>query len=772
MPALVPMTYGKLQKAITVLILACCVVLAVPEGAFADTTAEALANRVESTNPLQSPENLAGVTSALDMVGVSLDPKDFVGGPGPRDMSYQLLHYVLGEPVFLVRERWFRHSKPEPRGNATLVTRIGQIMIVVAMAFGAMLVTYIVGVGLIKTSQTGRFLGNWDTVFLPLRTGVGFVLNLPAPMYGGINLAQAITLYVALMGMGIGSVMFAYVIDSQGSVPITVTQSHAHYVNAANAMVSTKTCEVFLEHHQQVLTRVGPQRTTVNSATGEEVLHIGPDGICGSVRLQRPGAIRRSIDRVRGFFSSSEPADAPASITDQVTAAWLQLYESSEHLDRLARALVTGDGSSGAADLARLTADLSNIMLSTVASNSEQLLAGAHEETMRRLKECGWVCFGSFWWSLNATQNQIHAATIDSIPVLENVGLTRRGRLPAVLRVPAVRREWNSVYDRRDELFAAAEGTVRDALRMRNQQANRSRGAIIGTLLGISDGMTRKADGATTWVIQRASYSTTQGASYRAAQQGNYDPLLEMRTIGNTILSIGTAALLADFVGAMGGDDDEGRGGGSGERSAPGKAADYVGGLVATASMMLLAAGLILAYGLPALPYLQWTIAMIGYLTYVVQSFLVAPLWSVMHMTADGSDLTGRGGNGYPILANLLLRPVLMVGGMVLGIAIFRASAWLINETLLESVIATREGTVGLPLTPIVVLFLYALMQLINALMCFSLSYKLPEVAGRWLGVQDSLDLGEADGANRTYMFFGNLGGGLRSMRRVPGVGR
>lgn len=716
-----------------------------------------------------TPDNIEAVGQALDE-SLNMAPEDFFSGPDSDDLSYQMLYQLFGTPLQSVRDAFFGGSGfnasaiDNYRGGTTLLTNLAKIMIAVSMIVGMILLTYIIIIGLLKTSQTGQFLGNWDSVMLPMRATIGFGLNLPMPAFGGLNVAQVATIGVALLGIGMGGAVYKYVLNSYTSTPITMTQGGDKMGVLVNQLILSKTCERFLVKSGLVEQGRGAyEKVSLPGSGSKDFVLIGMDGTCGHMTV------------AGGLASDQGAARQATGMQNTITQSDIQALKIKRDIGNKVISVLGGGSINAIADaivegritesthkarrdmILGLTADIQT----TVASGIPAWANAQRKEGMEKLERLGWVGFGSIYWTLNAEQNKLHDTVVGAIPTLTQPGEDLAGYQPAWLANEAVMTEFSAVMARADK-FNKSAAKMSDGL-----EKLTARNDADGPWSLLANWWDKVTDNVT-----RLSYNAATGALHAAtpgASSGNYDPMLELRTLGNTILTAATAMVGLDFAKDAGWLDwlkkDDKKAAESG-KSGTGAA---VTGVVASFAMMLVAVGVLLAYGIPMMPYILWTIAMVGYLTYVAQSVVVAPLWSIMHMTPDGGDVTGKGGSGYPILMNLALRPVLMVTGMVMGIAIFRVSGWLVNETLLETLISTREGSLGVPITPIIGIVIYALLMVVIAYMSFSLTYELPRAALRWVGVDDTMDLGEREGQSQSIMFFSSTG---RNLGAFKGAGR
>lgn len=114
----------------------------------------------------------------------------------------------------------------------------------------------------------------------------------------------------------------------------------------------------------------------------------------------------------------------------------------------------------------------------------------------------------------------------------------------------------------------------------------------------------------------------------------------------------------------------------------------------------------------------------------------------------SGHEVWGKGGHGYPILLTLGLRPVLIVIGFVVGIAMNWVGGHLINVTFLAaSNIQNMEpnGILGNLSQFAGAIVVFSGLHMFSAYKSFSLTHELPNAILRWMGVSDHADLGERE---------------------------
>ena len=159
-------------------------------------------------------------------------------------------------------------------------------------------------------------------------------------------------------------------------------------------------------------------------------------------------------------------------------------------------------------------------------------------------------------------------------------------------------------------------------------------------------------------------------------------------------------------------------------------------GFVSTVLGLLLMAGAVLAYLLPALPFIRFLFAILGWIVTVVVAVLAVTVFAAAHVTrGDGNRLATQATRlGWLFLPGLILRPPLMLFGLIVGYFVFLAGIGLFNEVWLPQMRdAGASGGLG-PIGFLAMLTLYVMIAygLMNA--SFKLIDLLPSAVLDWIG--------------------------------------
>jgi hypothetical protein len=99
-------------------------------------------------------------------------------------------------------------------------------------------------------------------------------------------------------------------------------------------------------------------------------------------------------------------------------------------------------------------------------------------------------------------------------------------------------------------------------------------------------------------------------------------------------------------------------------------------------SMGILTLGFVLYYIVPFLPFIYFFFAVGGWLKAIFEAMIGAPLWALAHIRIDGNGLAGAAAvNGYFLIFEIFLRPILIIFGLLASISIFAAMVFALNQT-------------------------------------------------------------------------------------------
>jgi conjugal transfer/type IV secretion protein DotA/TraY len=172
----------------------------------------------------------------------------------------------------------------------------------------------------------------------------------------------------------------------------------------------------------------------------------------------------------------------------------------------------------------------------------------------------------------------------------------------------------------------------------------------------------------------------------------------------------------------------------------------------------LFVAGFFFAYYIPALPYILWISGVVGWFVLVIEALVAAPLWVVVHSMPEGEGIAGdRAQQGYGLLLSILLRPALMVTGLLFSFVMVQGLGLIIGYTyMIFHASAHAETTQGIPHI-IATLIIFVAVMYVTSHKMFGLISHLPDKVTGWINAHgQSMDSRQDEGHTRAI--FGAVG--------------
>ncbi|MCB9980511.1 MAG: DotA/TraY family protein [Rhodospirillales bacterium] len=174
-------------------------------------------------------------------------------------------------------------------------------------------------------------------------------------------------------------------------------------------------------------------------------------------------------------------------------------------------------------------------------------------------------------------------------------------------------------------------------------------------------------------------------------------------------------------------------------------------GFMFTFATISMAAGFVLFYVVPLMPFMYFFFAVAGWIKGIFEAMVGVPLWALAHLRIDGDGIPGNAAmTGYMLILEIFLRPILILFGLLASSLIFVAMARILNEmwslvvenlTGFDQKAAEKGGykisDIRFWRTPIDEFFytvIYAIVIYMIALACFKLVDLIPNYILRWLG--------------------------------------
>ncbi|HYW76082.1 MAG TPA: DotA/TraY family protein, partial [Gammaproteobacteria bacterium] len=165
------------------------------------------------------------------------------------------------------------------------------------------------------------------------------------------------------------------------------------------------------------------------------------------------------------------------------------------------------------------------------------------------------------------------------------------------------------------------------------------------------------------------------------------------------------------------------------------KAVQAVSPLLWFVVFSLLGIGATFAFYLPALPFIIFTFAALGWIILCVESVVAGPMWAFAHSMPEGEGWAGtHARQGYMLFLNVLLRPALLIFGYFLSFFVLSAFAWFVAQSfdvLFKAI--TGANLVGV-FSLLFMLYIITFVMIAVATKTFGLMPHLGERTLGWIG--------------------------------------
>lgn len=169
-----------------------------------------------------------------------------------------------------------------------------------------------------------------------------------------------------------------------------------------------------------------------------------------------------------------------------------------------------------------------------------------------------------------------------------------------------------------------------------------------------------------------------------------------------------------------------------------------VSGILTAIAALTITAGIVLAYVLPIMPFVRFTFGVVGWLVSLFAAMVAVPLWALAHLRIDGDGLPGPGAmNGYMMLLSILLRPTLMVFGLISSLMVLIVIIDFLNNGFFLLMFGLNgSGDIG-PLQNIMYMITYAAVAFALANITFKMIDIIPSEVMKWINAPVGPDFDE-----------------------------
>jgi conjugal transfer/type IV secretion protein DotA/TraY len=336
----------------------------------------------------------------------------------------------------------------------------------------------------------------------------------------------------------------------------------------------------------------------------------------------------------------------------------------------------------------------------------------ARADFLPAAKSGGWIYAGT-WYNHITKMNDVMQSTLNSLPTSEPISI-----------------------DNGQEVETALIDYT-DAMTIANEYI-KNRTAAVKSVYYQETNVRAPQDGEGLWEYVRKLISAPfMGAINQMTEEiagSNLNHMSQMKSFGDTIITTGWGLLTAMATAA-------------GTASSwvsqatakiafdAGAAISMLGGVMTFFAIMLWGMGIVLSIYAPMIPFLTWIASVINWFVLLIEAVLAAPIWAVAHIHPDGEDAVGRGGMGYGMILSLVMRPALMLFGLVAAMLLTQPISALVNASFMSAISGVQADST----TGIISFFgfvgVYCILMTTLLHTAFSLIHWIPDNVPRWIGV-------------------------------------
>lgn len=706
------------------------------------------------------------VTSSLNAQDQVINVNWDLFASHPNDKSVEYLGMIFGGRVGAIQ----LGSNPP---NFVL-GKMFETLNTVVVAVGVSVLSYITLVSTINSAGEGSFMGKkWSSLWIPIRSILGMLLMVPSAG-NGYSLVQVTVMWVILQGVGAAnSIWDTWLTMSERGFGLRTAQvgrlgvdGNSIQTDLSNLMKS-QIDKTQLQKLMEDMLKANICMAYVNTIPKPS----GPSGNAlrraGNISISNSQASPSSVTlNYRGSDNKNYcgrividiPAtnqDSRESVITAVLAANTALRYTANRIvnnferntnisEKSERAFKSVSASDFRAFEAAKTAYFNGLAIGVkpIARDINQDVRDQYDQ----LRENGWIHAGSFYYKLSA------ATTTQSLEELPE----------EVRRVPAYSFSEEPLVkilneDKFKELPIIQANAVNRIKKIQEEidAENNKKARGLRNMNSFSTGVPGEDEvkAITSFFDQIGSFFTGEYFQFgegglnifmdMLVRSNPTDPLISISAFGSKLMQIAEltsiAIIATSFAAAVTLS--------IGACANPGfMVAVGIYGVAVSVVMffvMLWVVGALLGFMVPMIPYLIFSITALSWFIAVAEAVVAAPILALGLVLPQGEEL-GKAAAGIQVLANVFLRPMLMIVGFAVASTVLIAVINMINFGFQTS-IREFKAAGGMPQSVFLSLFLPLIMYtgivlaFINK--SFALIYIIPDKTLRWMGVApDSTD--------------------------------
>ncbi|WP_421193970.1 DotA/TraY family protein [Aeromonas jandaei] len=640
--------------------------------------------------------------------------------PEQGDAAITYLRQIFGQIVDLVYQG-------NTNGGAPVDSTIGAFMSVFgagAYFLGMLFFVWHVVMGMLKSGEDGRFLGNKSSqVMRPVRVLVGSTLLFPAK--NGFSLIQILVLWLALQGAGMGSKSFIAVLNFFKETQMILQPSLPDARPLVLSIARSELCkEAMNKHFSETGSEARVSFKSRDISHSSNLGHSGSDQTIGygpsttvhyreySWRVDGDGFDNEMICGGLQFQTKWEGVESNKGVEQLKNPIYMAHAEGINAIIERVRppikSLVADNQKPSTGFVQSAINDYTSIMSRAAAKAVNETNAKATTDFIKYAEDGGFMYAGTWVGHINRMNDAVQQ-TLNDLPTTKSLPLSDRF-------------DDVSLRTYHDYLIALDQAT-----RSSNENIALAYQNNVGTVGG-DDGAISKVNEFVSNFFMGMTRLTIGGIA-----GDNTSHLTQMRAFGDNLLIAAELAAVGMAATAGGSDSLVAKVTVGTAFSIP-AALQALGGILTTALLSVFVFGLMLAVYIPFVPLISWIMGVLNWLLLVAEAVLASPLFAAAHISPNGEEEIGTAGEGYRMLTGLVMKPSLMVIALIVALTLQNSVAGFINDSFMPYAQGVQSGSMVGFVKYLGLIAVYVLMMLALVHACMALIHWLPDRAMLWLG--------------------------------------
>ncbi|MFB0827769.1 DotA/TraY family protein [Chromobacterium violaceum] len=699
---------------------------------------------------------IAGMAYADSPTGMALNQF----APPAGDTSVDFLREVFGNVVGLISTGRNVVGGQEKDVLGAMMTIFNSAVLFLGMLF----VGYTTIKGTVDSAHDGEVLGRkMSSIWIPLRTVGGTALLLP--LGSGYSLIQICILWLALQGVGVADSIWKAAIEQINRDNMIARPMIPDSRPLAANILKYEVCAAAMNKQFQEsgrATRITPVASAQTMLNSGELLNYD---VFDTIPVVGAYTTVKNYSNAKYTVKNYQWKANDNSYLNPVVCggiSWKQSWEASagnSNTKIIKAPLLAAHAQAVQAMITELQPIAAQIAagqkptpgaIDTAANNYENALRNAaksavsqtndlaRSDFLKAAQDGGWI-FAGTWYNHIVKMNDVMQSTLNGLPTSEPIDITDK--------------ETKDVLQNYQDAMATAD----------EYSKNRVEG--IRQVYYSETNIRAPQQGEGAWDYVKKLISAPLMGAISEMTQGiagsNLNHMSQMKSFGDTLVVAGEGILatMAGLSGAANSLVGKVSGGGVIDWGA---VIAFLTTVITTLVFILFGLGASLSTYVPMIPFITWLTSVVNWFVLVLESVIAGPLFAVAHIHPDGDDAVGRAGQGYMMILSLIMRPALMLFGLIGAMLLTQPVVGFINVAFMTVVSGVQADSMTGIVSFVAYVAIYVIIMTTVVHLVFSLIHWIPDNILRWLGAHAG---GLADAQRTGDQGHDILVGGIRDIK-------